>query len=168
MPTPEATEATTPKADTVVSSDDPFDLSKLRLDQSFVESAGVKKLLTTMPVRKPNPQDFVRVHPDEDHGQRWLIDLKEDREIYLLPPHVAKQLPGEFVMDDLHHQPARRCVLWPVRFPASDGRTRSGTVRRLKRLNSRCSAGYASKPTCRSVLTKCSKRGTIPTRNGRI
>ena len=37
---------------------DPFDLNNLRLDQSFVESAGVKKLLTTVPVRKPNPQDF--------------------------------------------------------------------------------------------------------------
>src|SRR5215471_18070909 len=27
---------------------DPFDLAKLRLDQSFVEAAGVKKLLTTV------------------------------------------------------------------------------------------------------------------------
>ena len=42
---------------------DPFDLSNLRLDQSFVESAGVKKLLTTVPVRKPNPQDFVGYTP---------------------------------------------------------------------------------------------------------
>jgi hypothetical protein len=31
---------------------DPFDLNNLRLDQSFVETAGVKKLLTTVPVRR--------------------------------------------------------------------------------------------------------------------
>src|SRR6478609_4411349 len=43
---------------------DPFDPENLRLDQSFVETSGVKKLLTTVPVRKPNNQDFVRVHPD--------------------------------------------------------------------------------------------------------
>jgi hypothetical protein len=49
-------------ADAPLSPDDPFDLSKLRLDQSFVETAGVKKLLTTVPVRRPNPQDFIRVH----------------------------------------------------------------------------------------------------------
>jgi hypothetical protein len=45
--------------------DDPFaDLSKWRLSQDFVEQASVKKLLTTVPVRKPLAQDFVRVHPD--------------------------------------------------------------------------------------------------------
>jgi len=56
----------------------PFDnLSALRLDQSYADTVGVKKLLTTVlrlravvqrrgghPVRKPNRQDFVRVHPD--------------------------------------------------------------------------------------------------------
>jgi hypothetical protein len=42
------------------------DISKLRLSQEFLESAGAKKILTTVPVRKPNKQDFVRVHPDAD------------------------------------------------------------------------------------------------------
>ena len=46
------------------STPDPFNPTNLRLSQSFVETAGVKKLLTTIPVRKPSPQDFVRVHPD--------------------------------------------------------------------------------------------------------
>ena len=43
---------------------DPFNPDNLRLSQSFAETVGVKKLLTTVPVRKPSPQDFVRVHPD--------------------------------------------------------------------------------------------------------
>ena len=43
----------------------PFDdLMSLRLDQSYADTVGVKKLLTTVPVRKPHRQEFVRVHPD--------------------------------------------------------------------------------------------------------
>jgi hypothetical protein len=43
---------------------DPFDPACLRLDQCFADGAGVTRLITTVPVRKPNRQDFVRVHPD--------------------------------------------------------------------------------------------------------
>ena len=43
---------------------DPFNPAALRLDQSFADTVGVKKLLTTVPVRKPNRQDFVRVNAD--------------------------------------------------------------------------------------------------------
>ena len=85
------------------SAPDPFDLSKLRLDQSFVEAAGVKKLITTVPVRRPNPQDFVRVRADPDYRAALaLIELRDDREIYLLTPDIARQLPGEFVMATLY------------------------------------------------------------------
>jgi hypothetical protein len=104
---------------------DPFDLKNLRLDQSFVESAGVKKLLTTIPVRRPNPQDFIRAHPSSDYRAAFaMIEFKEEREVYLLPPHIALELPGEFVMAMMHTIINRQGVLsiWPVRLPASDGR----------------------------------------------
>jgi hypothetical protein len=106
--------------------EDPFDLTKLRLDQSFVESAGVKRLLTTVPVRKPNPQDFVRVHPSPEYRAALaVIELKEDREIYLLTPPIARELPGEFAMCMMFTTINRQGVihLWPVRLPAPDGRT---------------------------------------------
>ena len=35
---------------------DPFDLASLRLNPSFLETAGVKKLLTTVPARRPGPR----------------------------------------------------------------------------------------------------------------
>ena len=105
---------------------DPFnDLSNFRLSQDFVETAGVKKFLTTVPVRKPNPQDFVRVHPDSNYRMEFaVIELKDDREIYLLLLPIAKQLPGEFTMVTLYTTINRQGVvhLWPVRLPASDGR----------------------------------------------
>jgi hypothetical protein len=104
---------------------DPFDLANLRLDQSFVESAGVKKLLTTVPVRKPNQQDFVRVHPGPEYRAALaVIELKDDREMYLVPPLIARDLPGEFAMTTIYTTINRQGVifLWPVRLPTPDGR----------------------------------------------
>jgi hypothetical protein len=43
---------------------DPFDLSKLRLDQDFVESVGFKQLLKTVPVPKPHRQEYVHPAPE--------------------------------------------------------------------------------------------------------
>jgi hypothetical protein len=104
---------------------DPFDVNKLRLDQSFVEAAGVKKLLTTVPVRRPNPQDFIRVRADPDYRAALaIIELKDDREIYLLTPDIARQLPGEYTMATIYTAINRQGVisLWPVKLPPPDGR----------------------------------------------
>src|SRR6516164_5522217 len=110
---------------TLVPPPDPFDPDALRLDQSFAESAGVKKLLTTVPVRKPNQHDFVRVHPDMDYCLlAAIIEFREEREAYLLTPPMARELVGEYVVVRLHTTISRQGVvfLWPVKVPASDGR----------------------------------------------
>jgi hypothetical protein len=105
---------------------DPFDPAALRLDQSFAETLGVKKLLTTVPVRKPNRQDFVRVHPDPAYRltPAAIIELKEDREVYLLRPTMASELPGEFAAATLFTTVNRQGVLhlWPVKLPGADGK----------------------------------------------
>jgi hypothetical protein len=120
-PDPAVDHKTTESATT----DDPFDLANLRLTQDFVESAGVKKLLTTVPVGKPNPQDFIRVHPSPNYrAELATIEFKEDRETFLLPIPIALQLPGEFQMVVLFTAINRQGVtrLWPVRLPPADGR----------------------------------------------
>jgi hypothetical protein len=74
------------------STPNPFgDLSALRLDQSYADTVGVKKLLTTVPVRKPNRQDFVRVHPDPGYRltPAAIIEVTEDRDVYLVMPSMA-------------------------------------------------------------------------------
>jgi hypothetical protein len=104
---------------------DPFDPASLRLDQSFVEQAGVKKLITTVPVRRPHRQDWVRVHPHQDYRLTTaIIEIKEDREVYLLLPEIAKQLVGEFVSATLFTAITRQGVLhlWPVKLPGPDGK----------------------------------------------
>ncbi len=104
----------------------PFDPSALRLNPSFAETAGVKKLLTTVPVRKPNRQDFVRVHSDPGYrlSPAAIIELKEDREVYLLLPQVASALPGEYAIAEIHTVINRQGVLhlWPVKLPGPDGK----------------------------------------------
>jgi hypothetical protein len=103
---------------------DPFNnLEKLRLNPSFVESAGVKKLRINVPVRRPNPQTFIRVNPDPAYMMNCaIIELKEDREEFLVLPHLAPELPGEVVMKTLFTCITRQgdVVLWPVRLPSPD------------------------------------------------
>lgn len=115
------------KAAVTTSSSDPFaDLSELRLDQSFAETCGVKKLLTTIPVRKPLAQDFVRVHPDPAYrGNFPLVDLKNEREIYVVTREMATALVGECVPAVIYTAINRQSVvfLWPVRLPGFDGKT---------------------------------------------
>jgi hypothetical protein len=97
----------------------PFDPAALRLDQSFSDTVGVKKLLTTVPVRKPTRQEFVRVHPDQIYRltPAAIIEVKDDRETFLVTPNMAQALPGEFVAVTLYLAINRQGVLflWPVK-----------------------------------------------------
>jgi hypothetical protein len=102
-----------------------FDLSKLALPQDFSEFAGVKKILTTVPVKKPNRQDFIRVHEGEDWClQTAVLELKEERETYLVDAKLRHELPGEILPKVLFPTINRQGVLflWPVKLPDESGR----------------------------------------------
>ncbi|MGA8958194.1 MAG: hypothetical protein WB503_22605 [Pseudolabrys sp.] len=104
----------------------PFDPAALRLDQSFADTVGVKKHLVTVPVRKPNRQDFVRVHSHLEYRltPAAIIEVKEDREVYLVTPNIARELAGEFTAATLFTTINRQGVLllWPVKLPGPDGK----------------------------------------------
>jgi hypothetical protein len=105
---------------------DPFDPTALRLDQNFTEGPAVRKLLTTIPVRTPSRQNFVRVHPDEAYRvDTAVIILKEDRETYLVAPELVPELLDEITPVTLFTTINRQGVLsiWPVRLPGQDGKT---------------------------------------------
>jgi hypothetical protein len=110
---------------------DPFDVSSFRLDQNFLETAGVKKLLTTVPVRKPHKQEYVRVHSAAEYRENMaILELKDERETYLLAPNIARSLPGEFSMCTLYTAINRQGVvfLWPVKLPGQDGKVNAWHV----------------------------------------
>lgn len=106
--------------------DDPYDLEKLRVNEDYLESTNVKKLLTTVPMRKPAPQDFIRVHPDPKYRELMaFLELKEDRETYVADLRAVPELASECYIATMFTAITRTGILflWPVRVPAADGRT---------------------------------------------
>ena len=107
----------------------PFDPAALRLSQDFVGLVGVKKELTTVPLRKPNKQSWFRVHPDPEYrlSPLGVINLKDDNEIYVVAPAVATALSNEMTNVTLYTVVDRFGIasLWPVPLPPSDGKDNS-------------------------------------------
>jgi hypothetical protein len=103
---------------------DPFDPVNLRLQPDF-EIMGVKRELVTLPVRKPGKQEFVRVHPDEAYRlETGLLELKEEREFYLVRPEMWAELAEEIVLARIYLAMPRAgaAFFWPVRLPGPDGK----------------------------------------------
>jgi hypothetical protein len=114
-----------PKLVDAAASDDPYDLEQLRIDPSTMEGGSVKKLLTTVPVRKPNKQEFIRVHPGPQYREtQAFIELKEERETYAVDLRMVPQLTEECFFATLFTTMNRAGVLflWPVKVPAADGK----------------------------------------------
>ena len=112
-----------------------FDLESLRVSQDFIKDSGVKKLLTTVPVRKPNRQDFVRVHPDSSYVlDTMLLNLKEERETYLVAPTFWDEIPQELTFTRLALAANRQKVifLWQLRLPDSSGKTDAWSLSALE------------------------------------
>ncbi len=105
---------------------DPFDLANLRISPNFAEAAGVRKLLRTVPVRKPHRQEFIRVHANPTfRGDFAQIELKEDRELYLVAgPELMVALVNEITHVSIFTAINRQGVtfLWPVPLPRPDGK----------------------------------------------
>jgi hypothetical protein len=103
---------------------DSFDPANLRLAPDF-EAVSIKRALTTIPVRKPGKQEFLRVHPEEEYRlETGLIELKEDREHYLVHPAMRAELVEDMVSVRLYLAVSRggAVFFWPVRLPGPDGR----------------------------------------------
>jgi hypothetical protein len=110
---------------TIPTEDNTFDIDQLRLSQDFSVLAGVKKALITVPVRKPSKQDWIRVRDSEDWVlQTAVLELKDERETYLVAPALWPELSGEIIPKVIVTTINRQGVLalWPIRLPGEDGR----------------------------------------------
>ena len=105
---------------------DPFDLESLKLSQDFSAAIGVKKVVTVVPCRKPNRQEFVRVRSgDEWRLETGIFEDKIQREMYLVGPDMWGELAGEIspVCLFLTITKQGNISLWPVKLPGADGKT---------------------------------------------
>ena len=105
---------------------DPFDPESLRLGQDFASSVGVKKVLTTVPCRKPIRHEFVRVRPGEDWRlETGVFEDKVNREVFLVERSLWAELACEVEPACLFLAINRQndVFLWRVKLPGSDGRS---------------------------------------------
>lgn len=109
---------------------DPFNLKEIRQAQDFGSELGVKKTLKCK-VRKPSKEWWIQTHPDPEYRiEAWVIDLKEDNEVYWVSPHLWDELMGEptfvrkafFTYTAKHTHKKGDYFLWPIRLPDEDGR----------------------------------------------
>jgi hypothetical protein len=98
-------------------------IARLRLSQDFARTSAGKKVLLTVPVRKPNRQEFIRVHPDM-RFEAAVLTLKEEREAYIVAPELRDDLVGEWAPTVLLLALSRQNVvfIWPLKLPGEDGR----------------------------------------------
>jgi hypothetical protein len=116
---------TEPETEAPTTVPDPFDPANLRLSQAFTETVPVKKLLTTIPVRKPNKQTFFRVHSSPEYRAVFpIIDLKDDGEEYIVVKALVPELINEIVHKQLCLAITRQGTVFflPLRLPGPDGK----------------------------------------------
>jgi len=106
---------------------DELELDRYRIDQDVEEFAGGKKLLTTIPVRKPSKENWVRTHPESEFWfSARVIELKETGEFYLVEPDIR-----DLLLDRNEKCLVRKLLIlsqnkqgdyfiWPIRVPAAD------------------------------------------------
>ncbi len=102
-----------------------FNLDDLKMDQSFDQLAGVKKIITNIPIRKPARQWFVRVNPDPSFQLTvGALVLKEEQETYIVHPKLYPEFSGEFKGMKLFCAISKQGVffIWPVNLPGADGK----------------------------------------------
>jgi len=104
-----------------------FDPRRLRLSQEFDQLAGVTKLITTVPVKKPDLLSFVRVHPDPDMSLvgALMLERVDGRETFLVAPALYAEVATVGKLKTLHTAITRQGMvfIWPVGMAGADGRS---------------------------------------------
>jgi hypothetical protein len=103
-------------------------LASLRVDPSLTDGPVISKALVSLPVRKPSKEWFVQAHPDPAHFglDALILELKEESDLYFVPPAMREALLGE---STVHVKRLRLAVtrqgdyfVWPARLPGADGK----------------------------------------------
>src|SRR5271169_506121 len=74
---------------------DPFSPERFRIDLAGI-GAAAEKVLIRIPVRKPNRQEFFRTRAGQEHQLTCVVvELKDDRETYLVAPEIFRLIAQE-------------------------------------------------------------------------
>ena len=99
-------------------------LDALKVDLKAAALEGATELISSVPVRKPQSTEFVRVHPGED--MTITMVLHEDKEnlrseFYVVLPHMVQEMTelGGAIYAQLYTATTRQglTMVWPVKLP---------------------------------------------------
>jgi len=125
-----------PSADDRTAPQPLFTLEDIRLSQDFVSLGPTKKVLSSVPARKPGRHTFFRVHPHPAYRlETQMLFLREDREeLYLLAPQLhsilAEELKPALLVTAITRQ--KNVFVWPIKLPGDEGRRNEWTASALK------------------------------------
>jgi hypothetical protein len=100
------------------------DFSKFRISTHGSGLPVAQKVLTRVPVGKPNKQQFVKVHPDTEHQLECaLIKLDDDDQPFLVAPRIASMVAQDIKLVNLRLAIDRQgnVLLWAVPPMPEDG-----------------------------------------------
>jgi hypothetical protein len=124
---PDPAEAATPALNPIQKSR--FDPASLRIDQGYATGAVTR----TSPItaRKPDKHNWFRAHndPSNYHLETLALDIKADRELYLVKRELHAELGLELVPRLLVPCITRQhnVFIWPVTLPDATGRSNPWT-----------------------------------------
>ncbi|MGN7611302.1 hypothetical protein ACQZV8_04360 [Magnetococcales bacterium HHB-1] len=104
--------------------DDLANIRQMRMPQNFAEQVSVQRAILKVPVCKPHRQEFFQIHPDPSWRlETMVLDLKEERETFLVAPPLWHELQSEITAKILISTMNRNgtFMLWPIRLPGEDG-----------------------------------------------
>jgi hypothetical protein len=104
---------------------DQLDLDSFRLPQDFTNLVGVKKVLLTVPLRKPHKHEFFRTHPTWEFPATVLKTAGDKRDdLYVVASHLLPIVADDIVPMMFVATVTRQetFFLWPLRLPNADGR----------------------------------------------
>ena len=136
-----------------------IDFDALRLPTDYEALAGVEPAHLTIKIRKPNRQEWFRVHPDPDWTfQTLTFTSQEDRELFLIDRPLQVALAPELRPVALHTTISRagHIFLWPIPIPGLDGRRNDWHSSALEAAEISRTQWLRLAATCRSVRTRCS------------
>lgn len=128
---------------------DPFDPASLRIGAEYASGLGVKKVLLTIPIRKPNKTEWFRVRPGDDWRLETTVFETEGLggSTYIVTPSLRDEfganLAAAVLLTCINR--AGDLFLWKIKLPGPDGRANPWTESALG-----C-ASEAEKRWCRMV-----------------
>jgi hypothetical protein len=135
---------------------DPFAPERFQIAQDYTAHVGGTKQITRVPVGRPDSQLWFHVNPDSAFTvDVALLDLRNERETYIVKPALAIEVPTEVVTKRLYQYVTRQGMSGSG--PSSSRTQREESTRTTSRRcwpwRPRGSAGSGSSPTSASGAT---------------